>query len=103
MAGIPYSGIDILTYPKGVIMSDLSTATVSQLAGLIVADYKGRGKALPYSAVPYVDAMRSLQSVSDNYGYDDGRSIVAYALSNLTVWRGETAKAVKAELKRRIA
>jgi hypothetical protein len=28
---------------------------------------------------------------------------VAYALSNLTVWRGETAKAVKAELKRRIA
>jgi hypothetical protein len=84
-------------------MTDLSTATLSHIAGIIVADYNVRGKELPYAAAPYIDAMRSLATVNDKYGADDGRYIVAYALSNLAVWRGETAKAVKAELKRRIA
>lgn len=84
-------------------MSDITEMTISQIAGLIVADYRGRGKAVPVYAEPYVSAMRSLESVSDVYGSDSGRSIVAYALSNLATWRGEVAKAVKAELKRRIA
>lgn len=65
----------------------------------IVSDYMDRGKNVPEYARPYVDAMLTLNSVSDNYFYDSGDSIVRYALSNLTGWRGETARRVKAELK----
>ena len=50
-------------------------------------------------AKPYVDAMLSLDSIDDNYYYDSGRSVVLYLLSNLSYWRGETARAIKAELK----
>jgi ribosomal protein L37E len=43
-----------------------------------------------------------LDSIKDNYGYDSGKSIVAYFLSNAAQWKGETAKIVKKELKKRI-
>ena len=52
-----------------------------------------------FYAKAYVVPMMSLTSVSDNYGLDSGDSIVRYALSNLTYWRGDTARRVKAELK----
>ena len=52
-----------------------------------------------YAAVPYLDAMRTLSSVYDNYFYDTGRSIVAYFLANAKTWRGDDAKRIKAELK----
>ena len=35
--------------------------------------------------------------------YDSGRSIVRYFLGNAGTWRGDVAKAIKAELKRRTA
>ena len=52
----------------------------------------------PYAA-PYLSAMSCLNSVSDNYIMDSGRSIVSYFLANAGSWRGETAKRIKAELK----
>lgn len=52
-----------------------------------------------FGAKPYLQAMATLHSVDDNYGYDDGRTIVLYFLSNASAWRGETARRVKAELK----
>ena len=52
----------------------------------------------PYAA-PYLSAMSCLNSVSDNYIMDSGRSIVCYFLANAGSWRGETAKRVKVELK----
>jgi hypothetical protein len=52
-----------------------------------------------FGAVPYLDAMRDLDSIHDNYGYDDAKSIVLYFLSNAETWRGETARKIKAELK----
>jgi len=52
-----------------------------------------------FGAVPYLDAMRSLTSVTDNYYDDSAKSVVLYFLSNANTWRGETAKRVKAELK----
>jgi len=52
-----------------------------------------------FGAVPYLDAMRSLTSVTDNYYDDSAESVVLYFLSNANTWRGETAKRVKAELK----
>lgn len=52
-----------------------------------------------YAAKPYLDAMASLDSVRDSYGYDSGKSVVLYFLSNAATWRGDKAKAIKAELK----
>lgn len=53
-----------------------------------------------FGAVPYLDAMRSLDKPSDNYGCDSAKSIVLYFLSNATTWRGEDAKRIKSELKK---
>ena len=52
-----------------------------------------------FGAVPYLQAMATLDKVSDNYMYDSADSIVRYFLSNASTWRGETARTIKAELK----
>jgi len=52
-----------------------------------------------YAAVPYLDAMSALDKVTDNYGYDSGKSVVLYFLANAGTWRGEVARRVKKELK----
>lgn len=53
-------------------------------------------------AVPYVAAMRQLETIRDKFGFDDGESVVRYFLVNATTWRGEVARNVKAELNRRL-
>jgi len=55
-------------------------------------------KKINYGAEPYLNAMATMQSVQDDYGYDSGKSIVRYFLANATTWRGETARRVKKEL-----
>lgn len=56
--------------------------------------------AKPYfGAVPYLDAMFSLNSINDMYGADSAKSVVLYFLANANTWRGPVAKRVKAELK----
>ena len=57
-------------------------------------------KNVYFGAVPYLDAMSTLDSIEDNYMFDSGKSVVLYFLSNASTWRGETAKRVKAELKK---
>ena len=52
-----------------------------------------------FGAVPYLDAMSTLDSIEDNYIMDSGKSIVLYFLANAGTWRGDTARRVKAELK----
>lgn len=56
-------------------------------------------KKVYFGAVPYLDAMATLDSIDDNYMFDSGKSVVLYFLSNASTWRGETAKRIKAELK----
>ena len=51
-----------------------------------------------FAAVPYLDAMRDLDKISDNYYSDTGKSIVIHFLANASTWRGDVAKRVKAEL-----
>jgi len=56
--------------------------------------------AKPYfGAVPYLNAMSSLNWITDNFGQDSGRSVVLYFLGNANTWRGEKARAIKKELK----
>ena len=67
-----------------------------QLAKVILTDWKR-----PYfGAVPYIQAMRCLQSFDDEYGCDSGRSVGLYFLANAGTWRGPMAKAVKAQIKK---
>jgi len=76
---------------------NLENKSLAEIAAIIRTDWK----KVNYAAKPYLDAMQSLQSVKSSYGYDSGKSIVLYFLSNASAWRGETAKAVKLELKNR--
>jgi len=65
-----------------------------QIANEIRRDWK----KVYFGAVPYLDAMSTLNSVDDKYGWDSAKSVVLYFLSNASTWRGETAKRVKKEL-----
>jgi len=57
------------------------------------------GTELNYGAVPYLDAMSTLDKIEDDYFMDSGKSIVIYFLSNASTWRGTKAKEIKKELK----
>lgn len=73
----------------------VASRSLSEIAAEIRADWKN-----PYlGAIPYLDAMSQLDSITDYYGADDAAGIVSYFLTNSRNWRGETAKRIKAELK----
>ena len=65
----------------------------------IAAEIRKDWTKVYFGAVPYLDAMFSLDKITHNYYADSGRSVVLYFLSNATSWRGETARRIKAELK----
>ena len=69
-----------------------------EIAQEIRQDHRKTKKNVYFGAVPYLDAMGTLDKLTDSYGMDSARSIVLYALSNLTTWRGETARRIKLEL-----
>jgi hypothetical protein len=52
-----------------------------------------------FAAVPYLEAMAYLETLQDKYYYDSADSVVRYFLSNATSWKGDKARAIKAELK----
>lgn len=52
-----------------------------------------------FGAVPYLEAMHSLGTISDHYGLDSAKTVIIYFLSNASTWRGENAKRIKNELK----
>lgn len=52
-----------------------------------------------FGAVPYLDAMHSIESINDTYYFDSAKSVVRYFLANAGTWRGDTARRVKAELR----
>ena len=89
--------------------TNIATRPLHTIASEAIMDMeaiaKGKGKywrnAFPYLA-PYADAMLSLNSVSDNYGWDSGREIVCRFISNAATWKGEVAKRVKAELRKMV-
>ena len=76
----------------------MTTKTVRPLY-TIASEISKDWKPVHAFAVPYLDAMHSLDSINDNYMFDSAKSVVLYFLSNASQWRGETAKRVKLELK----
>lgn len=76
----------------------MAARPVRVIAREIVKAHREVGKNPPYLRA-YVEPMLALDSVSDNYGADDGEYVVIYALSNLSHWRHPQAKSLKDELK----
>jgi len=77
-------------------------ASLGQLAEMIQDDLADQGKEMYFGAVPYIDALSTMDSMDDRYGADSAQSVVAYALSNLQTYKGAKARAIKAELKKRL-
>jgi len=80
------------------VTKSLQEMNLAQIANVVRCDWK----KVYFGAVPYLSAMGTLDSIADDYGLDSGQSIVLYFLANAATWRGETARAVKKELKRRV-
>lgn len=76
---------------------------LSAIAREIRRDWGQSKSGVYFGAVPYLEAMASLDTINDKYGYDDARGMVNYFLANAGAWRGEVAKRVKAELKAMLA
>lgn len=73
------------------------TRPLHEIASEIRKDW---GTKVYFGAKPYLDAMQTLNSITDNYGMDSAKSIVLYFLANAGTYRGEKAKTLKAELKK---
>lgn len=72
---------------------------IMQSISTIAREISREWKNVNYAAKPYLEAMRSIDSASDSFGYDSAKSVVAYFLANASGYRGDTAKAHKAALK----
>ena len=84
-----------MTHVFHTLIFNTTMRTLREIAIEICVDWQP-----PYfAAVPYLHAMLSLSNADDNYGADDGRTVVNYFLANAKTWRGETARRIKAELK----
>lgn len=81
-----------------VTASDLETLEVNGLARVIKQTWPK-----PYfGAVPYIEAMNEMTTFADPYYCDKGADMGLYFLANANTYRGEQAKLVKAEIKRRL-
>lgn len=87
----------MVTNGKGFDPALLPKMPLYRIAEIIKKDWK----SMYFGAVPYYQAMSSMQSVDDSYGMDSGKSIVLYFLANASGWRGDVARAVKKELNKR--
>jgi hypothetical protein len=73
-------------------------ATTNRPLSTIAREVRQDWKKVYFGAVPYLDAMSTLNAISDNYYSDSGRSIVAYFLANAMTWKGDKAREIKKEL-----
>jgi len=88
-------------------MNDITSATetairprsLATIAQEIESDWSKKGRGVSPYARPYLDAMKTMGSITENYFHDSGVSVVLYFLANAGAWRGDVARRVKAELK----
>jgi hypothetical protein len=65
---------------------------------VIAKEIRRDWKAINYAARPYLEAMGSLDLITDSYGMDSAKSIIRYFLANASTWKGEIARQIKSEL-----
>ena len=66
---------------------------------IIAREIRATWPRVYFGAVPYLDAMGTMETIEEDYGMDSGHSIVIYFLANAGTWRGPDAKRIKAELR----
>ncbi len=83
-------------------MTTTTTRPLYEIANEIRKDWKAQAKngKIPESALAYLNPMSTLENITDNYICDSGKDIVIRFLCSAQTWKGETAKRVKAELKK---
>lgn len=81
-----------------LVTIDIKECTLSEIASIIRRDWK----PVWFGAGVYLSAMSDLEGMGDRYGCDSAKEIVLYFLANANTWKGETAREVKKELKRRL-
>lgn len=79
----------------------MTSSRVAEFRSLetIARDIRANWPKIYFGAVPYLEAMETLDRITDEYGAEDAKTIVIYFLSNAQSWRGDAARRVKAELK----
>jgi hypothetical protein len=84
-------------------MSDTTTETPAaqepRKVRDIAAEIDEKWKQPYYGAVPYIEAMRTLDTPQDRYLHEEGEGIIRRFLVNASRWRGDDARRIKAELK----
>lgn len=82
-------------------MDATTTRPLHEIADEIYALWRDKnGKPnVWYGAKPYLEAMASLDKITDKYFADRGDDIVAYFLGNATTWKGDDARRIKKELR----
>lgn len=85
----------------GQIALDVSREWAKPYYGAV--PYLSAMLTLDHLAVPFVDADQKTQWRRTMYGCDTAESVVLYFLSNASTFKGERAKALKAELKEHLA
>jgi len=73
----------------------VQTRPISEIAREIAMDWRN----VNYAAKPYLQAMFSLNKITDTYIMDSAEGIVLRFLYNASSWRGPVAAKLKAELK----
>jgi hypothetical protein len=66
---------------------------------IIAREIRADWKKPSVYAVPYIDAMETLTDISETYWLESAREIIIRFLCNASGWRGDKARAIKAELK----
>lgn len=81
-------------------MANKSHRTFSQ----IVKEIRKVWKNIYFGAEPYLDALSQVHSSDKNapYLFETAKDQVVYLLANMTTFRGEDARRIKAELKEMI-
>ena len=80
------------------LKSALAKMKVCDIARVIQQDWVN----VWFGAVPYLREMHGMITVKDPVFNDDGRSVINYFIGNAKCWRGDVAKLVKDELRRRL-
>jgi hypothetical protein len=84
-------------------MSQVKNATAVRPINVIANEIRTSwGSKVYFGAKPYLEAMRTLNDMSDSYGSDSAKSIIIYFLANASTFRGEDARRIKLELNKMV-
>lgn len=73
--------------------------SISTIAREIQTEWSKTKSGVHYTAKPYLDALKHLDTIKDSFYEDDAKGVIIYFLSNASSYRGPVAKAHKAELR----